>query len=287
MDGKGNGMKIGIYYFSSTGNTECGVKVLKRHLELSGHQCETISIEKYAGVKPDKFELLGFASPVFHGYPAQIMIDFIKKIPVFEKQRLGFTILCPCFKLLSIGYWGSRENFRDLIESKNIKVLAQLGFYGEASHPYVRKLFLNRFTSPFFAASFGKNRPDKRDEKVLQRFAGELNAICENYRVNRTYKPHDSSLRKWLSGKMVKPLVSHLNRSLLTKVVDEKRCTRCGYCVEACPVGAISMENRPTFDIGKCFHCQKCINLCPQNAIVYQSTKVFNRYKGRQSTVER
>ncbi len=214
------------------------------------------------------------------------MIDFIKKIPASEKQRLGFTILCPCFKLLSIGYWGSRENFRELLESKNIKVIAQLGFYGEASHPYVRKLFLNRFMSIFFASSFGKNRPDKRDEKVLQRFAGELNTICENYRVNRTYKLHDSSLRKWLSRKMVKPLVSDLNRSLLTKVIDEKRCIQGGYCVETCPVHAISMENQPTFDIGKCFHCQKCINLCPQNAIDYQGTKVLNRYKGRRSTVK-
>ncbi|MBN1657041.1 MAG: hydrogenase iron-sulfur subunit [Anaerolineae bacterium] len=55
--------------------------------------------------------------------------------------------------------------------------------------------------------------------------------------------------------------------------VDEKLCTGCGNCVEACPFGAISMHQRDgTLDLSQidpllCTGCGNCVVTCPVKAI--------------------
>ncbi|MBM4466812.1 MAG: hydrogenase iron-sulfur subunit [Chloroflexi bacterium] len=56
-------------------------------------------------------------------------------------------------------------------------------------------------------------------------------------------------------------------------VVDEKRCTGCGNCVESCPFGAISMHKREgVLDLSQidpllCKGCGNCVVTCPVKAI--------------------
>jgi ferredoxin len=47
--------------------------------------------------------------------------------------------------------------------------------------------------------------------------------------------------------------------------IDTSRCTRCGSCVEACPVGAVDLET-PRIDTGRCILCFGCVNNCPAGA---------------------
>jgi Fe-S-cluster-containing hydrogenase component 2 len=50
--------------------------------------------------------------------------------------------------------------------------------------------------------------------------------------------------------------------------VDVARCTGCGACVEACPVGAIALVGgKARVDEETCTGCQACVNLCPEEAI--------------------
>jgi NAD-dependent dihydropyrimidine dehydrogenase PreA subunit len=55
-------------------------------------------------------------------------------------------------------------------------------------------------------------------------------------------------------------------------IVDSKRCTGCGACVELCPVGAIRLieeasGNHAEIDQAKCQQCEVCIEACPEQAI--------------------
>jgi NAD-dependent dihydropyrimidine dehydrogenase PreA subunit len=50
--------------------------------------------------------------------------------------------------------------------------------------------------------------------------------------------------------------------------IDVQRCTGCAACVEACPVGAITLVNdKAHVDPETCTGCGACINACPEGAI--------------------
>ncbi|AKI96689.1 4Fe-4S binding protein [Kosmotoga pacifica] len=53
-----------------------------------------------------------------------------------------------------------------------------------------------------------------------------------------------------------------------TPVIDRKRCTLCGLCVDICPYFALSIENNSVVvDTDECFGCGLCQSRCPVKAI--------------------
>jgi len=49
--------------------------------------------------------------------------------------------------------------------------------------------------------------------------------------------------------------------------VDRGKCTTCGECARACPVGAIAVDEKVRIDTGRCILCYCCNELCPEQAI--------------------
>lgn len=59
-------------------------------------------------------------------------------------------------------------------------------------------------------------------------------------------------------------------------VVDEKKCTRCGVCVQVCPVSPKAMGHfkdgqAPHADMDRCIRCYCCQELCPHGAITLET----------------
>lgn len=75
-------------------------------------------------------------------------------------------------------------------------------------------------------------------------------------------------------------LLSHIsNRFGKRPVIDEKKCVKCGVCVEHCPVEgrAVSFKKGrghvPVYDYAKCIRCFCCQELCPAHAISVKNPK--------------
>ena len=58
---------------------------------------------------------------------------------------------------------------------------------------------------------------------------------------------------------------------MLKFTIDKQKCTKCGFCVNDCPAGIISMNTVypaiATEQEAACFKCQHCLAVCPTGAI--------------------
>ena len=53
---------------------------------------------------------------------------------------------------------------------------------------------------------------------------------------------------------------------LLTKVIKNGLCCRCGTCVGFCPIGAMR-KSEARIEPFKCISCGSCVRACPENAL--------------------
>ncbi len=55
----------------------------------------------------------------------------------------------------------------------------------------------------------------------------------------------------------------------------------CRACVDACPTGAVSLENGLSLDLGRCLFCAQCAGACPTGALVFtQEHRLAARRRG-------
>ena len=51
---------------------------------------------------------------------------------------------------------------------------------------------------------------------------------------------------------------------------DPQKCSLCGKCIEKCPFGALTMEDRGIVVSGNCRACGLCVRICPEGAIRFE-----------------
>lgn len=240
--------RIRALYFSASGVTDKVVHTLAEALsaELSlSLECRSFTrpAERAETVEFDSGDLAVVGAPTYAGkLPNKILPDFQAKLR-------GNGVLA-----IAVVTFGNRAFDNSLAEL--CAVLEAGGFHTAAAGAFPGR---HAFTD-----ALGEGRPDWRDIRAIRNFAeqvaGKLRDLKE---IPPPVKvPGDPAaayyVPKGLDGEPVKFLKAKPK-------TDLSKCSRCGVCARACPMGAINPADVAEVP-GTCIKCQSCVRKCTRRA---------------------
>ncbi len=239
-------MRAVIHFFSGTGNTARAVGIVAARLEAAGwdiaRQAIADGTEPPAGI-PD---LTVAAFPIWAWAPPHFALEYVRRLPRGNGAKAAVLATCGGF-----GAQGVREMERAL-RRRGYVVAAS----GEAVYP---DNFLLAVDPPM-----GTDL-----ERALAEGDEAVNLFINKYISGRPEKIRCSCVHRLWSWPIARLFRACGRRFLGKFFVADDRCTSCGQCAAACPVGAIRMEGAPARPRwgADCAGCYRCIQLCPARAI--------------------
>jgi len=241
-------VKIGLFYFSGTGNTEYVSRQLGDEFARHGHEVLLIRIEdalrrSSGGITAD-FDIIGIGYPIYgFGTPA-IVMKFADELMMAGKPRI--FIYKSAADFIGINHNASASLIRKfrkkghLIDYDRIIVMPSnwLLEYDE------------RFSRQIIDASKAK----------IRIMAGDILSGTP-----RRYKPGIAVIL--LSG------LAHFfeSRSGARRFGQNLRagedCNLCGLCSRNCPTGNIKIEDGVLVTGRDCIWCMRCVYSCPRHAL--------------------
>ncbi|MGN0804124.1 MAG: EFR1 family ferrodoxin [Candidatus Coproplasma sp.] len=250
-------MKIGIFYFSGTGNTAKIADLYRQIFENEGHSCELFTLPLKEEADFSSFDMLGIGYPI-HGFNApKLVLDFAKKLP---KRKDGF-------KTFIFKSSGEPVKMSRVSSLKLIQILKRRGYKVTNEYQYVMPYNMIFRHTDHMAFKFWQT-------------AQSLAPIdCKD--IINGVERHE---KKFFMGHFFAFVMRieywgfHFN-GLFYKA--RKGCIGCGKCARECPVGNIEMKDgKPDFK-SHCIMCARCSFNCPVNCIrigLFDSWRVNGAY---------
>jgi len=261
--------KVKTYCFSPTGGTLLVAQRLAETLGRllhAGVEYHSYTLPRERGEMPsfDADDIVLWATPVYAGRIPNKTLDYLRNALTNSKFKVQNS------KLSSIALvtFGNRAYDNALAE---LMGLMQDG----GMHPVGAAAVVTRHA---FSDTLGAGRPNEEDITALDRFAEHLAEKIEevkkhlhNHAITQSRNPltvpGEAHPEKYYT-----PLKANSAPAGFIKAkpsCDPARCTRCGKCMDVCPMGSIvTDEGMPSFD-GICIKCQACRRICPVRAIAF------------------
>lgn len=262
-------MKIGIYYFSGTGNTELTVKKWAEEAKKHDIECDLIKISDISDEKVDvsAYDKVGIAYPIHAFNAPRIVWKFATKIEKLADKKPAFIIMVS----------GEYMNMNHSSDYKVARILKRRNIIIESEYHYLM---------PY-------NMIFRHTEKRAYDMYKTMNALSEldvkEYLVEN--KPH--KLKKHLSVHFfiwlirVEQLYAPFYGKMLR--IKKKKCIKCMKCVNSCPVKNIEFKDGKFKFHWHCTLCSRCSFNCPTNAFntgFLLLWKVNGKYKFAEPEIE-
>ncbi len=255
-------MKICIFYFSGTGNTEIITNLLQKELSnLNANvivmKIETI-IKKKIKVKTEKYDLIGIGYPIHAFNAPKIVYDFVHRLHN-DKGKKAFTLRSSGDPFLN---GGSTKMLRNLLEKKGFDVFNENLSIMPTNVFLQFKDNLNKQLYQLAQIRIKKLAQDIMKRKVFL----QKNSIILTI-ISKLFSFMETTGAKWLGKYM--------------KISDS--CIKCFNCVRNCPTGNILLvdDNDDTIKFDRsCNLCMRCIYECPTNAIHFKYFRFFEIKQG-------
>ena len=238
--------KVWAVYYSATGTTakvvRTAAEALAERLGLSMEERSfTRPVERAAALAFTAADLVVVGSPTYAGkLPNKILPDFQ------EKLRGNGALAVPVVLFGNRSYDNSLAELRAVLESDGFCPVAAGAFVGR--HAFTDEL------------AFG--RPGWSDLEEIKTFAGKITEKVSAGEITPVQVPGDPAapyyIPKGLDGEPVKFLKAKPRTNL-------SKCSNCGACARACPMGAIDPKNVAEVP-GTCIKCQSCVRKCTRGA---------------------
>lgn len=243
--------KLGIYYFSGTGNTEIAARLVEQSFSARGWAVDVIRIEDVNNgmreLNIEQYDLVGFGSQVIgYGIPG-VVRRFAKKLPTVSDNKKAF-IFRTAGGVAPINYNVSKKLIR-MLKRKQYDVCYE-------------QLF-----------SIGSNWMIKFDDVIMKQMyqatARKITRMCEVIeRGGRHYYNTGTALR--IKMGVISTFAAMIFPLLGKDAVIEKSCSQCGLCVSNCPAKNIYIKNGKIMFHISCSACLRCVYSCPKKAIRFR-----------------
>lgn len=262
-------MKIGIFYFSGTGNTKKIVEEAVRAFETSGCAVDVFPLETLVcggtKIELDAYDKVGIAYPVHAFNAPHIVLEFVKQVEKLSEKK-------DLFILKTSGEPLALNNSSSL---KTVSILKRRGLVLQSEYHYCMPyniLFRHSDGTAYQMWSAAK--------EVIPIDCGE---ILTGKKVKLPSVPF-GRLLAWIFR------IEHWGgRFNGRRYQTDENCIQCGRCVSRCPVHNIKSEGGKITFGKRCLMCMRCSFFCPKNAIkigLFEKCKVNGAYTFEKSDSE-
>lgn len=243
-------MKIGIYYFSGTGNTKFVAEQIEKYYVDLGESVSSFSIEE--DTKVEDVDLIVIGGPIYAGNcPEKLIRWVLRNVPsTLKGKAITFTTSAGLQNAFGTGSISSK------LSKKGYKILAQL------KYELPRNYYFEKYEIPTMS-------------QINELFTTVKSNIPEDFK-KIDLENGEFFRTKTLGIDLLAETMSVMTRFMGKSFSVNDNCTKCKKCVKSCPTNNIILKKEISFKLN-CMMCTRCIHNCPENAIMYKG-RIVKQY---------